>query len=225
MEHAQAGHPARRVLVSDFDGTMTRQDFYRLFVDHLIPPQVPNYWGQYQAGAITHFEALRNYFSAIRPGEDTLIELAHRMELEPTLADELDRLREAGWEVVVASAGCAWYIDRLLAEAGVALEVHSNPGRIEDGRLLMELPEGLPFFSIETGIDKVAVVRHALDRSKVVAFAGDGLPDLEPALLVPDRLRFARGALAESLQEAGEEFRPFDRWAEVSRALREEVLE
>ena len=29
-----------------------------------------------------------------------------------------------------------------------------------------------------------------------VAFAGDGPPDIEPALLVPADMRFARGALA-----------------------------
>jgi hypothetical protein len=29
------------VLVSDFDGTMTRHDFYRLAIEELLPPDVP----------------------------------------------------------------------------------------------------------------------------------------------------------------------------------------
>ncbi len=216
-------YPERRILVSDFDGTMTRFDFYRLVVEDLLPADVPDYWAQYRAGQMTHFDALRNYFAATQPGENVLIDLAHRMELEPTLKSELNALRTSSWDVVVASAGCSWYIDLLLAEADVTLEVHASPGRVEDGRLLMELPLTSPFCSAETGIDKAAVVRDALNQSKIVAFAGDGLPDLEPALLVPAQYRFARSALADALQERNENYRPFDRWAEVAQALQEEV--
>jgi 2-hydroxy-3-keto-5-methylthiopentenyl-1-phosphate phosphatase len=110
----------------------------------------------------------------------------------------------------------------LLDEAGVSLEVHANPGRIEDDRLAMTLPVDSPYFSPETGIDKAAVVRDALGVGGPVAFAGDGPPDLVPALLVPPRFRFARGYLAKLLTERGEPFRPFDRWAEVARMVVEE---
>jgi 2-hydroxy-3-keto-5-methylthiopentenyl-1-phosphate phosphatase len=83
----------------------------------------------------------------------------------------------------------------------------------------MELPHGAPFFSAEVGIDKPAIVRHALATVDVVAFAGDGPPDVEPALLVDPALRFATGFLAEELARRGEGFRPFERWIEVARAL------
>jgi 2-hydroxy-3-keto-5-methylthiopentenyl-1-phosphate phosphatase len=54
------------VLVSDFDGTMTRHDFYKLAIESLLSPDTPDYWAEYRAGTITHFEALRQYFAAIR---------------------------------------------------------------------------------------------------------------------------------------------------------------
>ena len=54
------------VLVSDFDGTMTGHDFYKLVIESLLPPDTPDYWAMYRAGTITHFEALRRYFAAIR---------------------------------------------------------------------------------------------------------------------------------------------------------------
>ena len=47
-----------QVLVTDFDGTMTRRDFFQLVVERLLPPGTPDYWGEYLAGRITHFEAL-----------------------------------------------------------------------------------------------------------------------------------------------------------------------
>ena len=217
----ETGATASRILVSDFDGTMTRRDFFQLVVERLLPSGTPDYWGEYLAGRLTHFEALKAIFGSVTAGEQALVEVVDSMDLEPDLKGEVDALGRAGWRVVVASAGCEWYIRRLLAEADVTLEVHANPGRIEGGRLVMEPPVGSRFFSDQTGVDKVAVVRDAIDEAGTVAFAGDGRPDLAPSLLVPGPLRFARGVLAEELTRLGEEFRPFDRWAEVAAALRQ----
>ncbi len=49
------------------------------------------------------------------------------MQPDPLLKSSIDRLRDAGWEVMIASAGCAWYIDLLLAQADVKVDVHANP--------------------------------------------------------------------------------------------------
>lgn len=217
--------PTRKVLVSDFDGTMTRRDFYQLVAERLIPPGTPDYWDEYRAGRLTHFDALNAYFGAAIPGEAALREIARDMGLDPDLRENVRRLRESGWEIVVASAGCGWYIGRLLREAGVELDVHASPGRVVDGRLVMELPESSPVFSRMTGIDKSAVVRLAQTTHEVVAFAGDGPPDLEPALLVRPELRFATGYLAGELERLGEGFHRFEEWSEVARRLVEGKVE
>ena len=83
----------------------------------------------------------------------------------------------------------------------------------------MRLPDASRFLSRSTGIDKVAVVRDAMRRSPDVAFAGDGRPDLEPALLVPPERRFARGWLANALRQQGQSFHPFTSWAEIADTL------
>jgi len=211
--------PNRNILVSDFDGTLTRRDFYQIVQERLPPQSGLDVWEDYREGRISHFDALRTIFAAFRAGETELVRLADEMGLDPDLMADVAALRAAGWEVVVASAGCAWYIHHLLTEAGVQLEVHANPGHIEAGRLVMEWPTQSPFQSPRTGIDKAAIVRAAQEGGRRVAFAGDGPPDLEPALLVPGPLRFARGYLAEVLREKGLEFRPFERWSDVARAL------
>jgi 2,3-diketo-5-methylthio-1-phosphopentane phosphatase len=209
-----------KILVSDFDGTMTRRDFFQLVNENLLPADMPDYWGQYLDGEITHFEALQSIFGSVTAGEAALTELVGRMGLEPDLKTEVEALRESGWDVVVASAGCDWYIRKLLVEAEISLTAYSNPGQIENDRLIMKLPTGSKFFSSETGIDKVGIVFDAMARARTVAFAGDGRPDVAPSLLVRPELRFARGVLAEELTRMGQSFRPYDRWAEVSRELR-----
>ncbi len=210
----------RPVLISDFDGTMTRRDFYRQVQALLVPPGTHDFWADFEAGRLTHFEALANIFRRIRANEEAMMDAAHGMELEPGLHDIIVRLQLAGWEIVIASAGCDWYIRRLLAEQGVKVTLYANPGEFDPARgLLMTLPTDSPYFSPKTGIDKAAVVRQAVEEGRRVAFAGDGQPDLPAALLVPPALRFARGWLAEYLREAGIPFHPFRRWAEIGESL------
>jgi len=210
----------QHVLVSDFDGTMTQHDFYHLAIEFLLPRETPDYWAEYRAGKITHFEALRRYFAAIRGSDEDILAVVGKMNLDHGLPSAVQSLREAGWEVVVASAGCEWYIQRLLADAGVALEVHSNPGYLQAGQgLQMEIPKASPFCSATLGIDKTAIVRQWLAAGATVAFAGDGFPDADPARLVPEHLRFARGDLAGLLEAEGLRFHRFKAWSEIAQVL------
>jgi 2-hydroxy-3-keto-5-methylthiopentenyl-1-phosphate phosphatase len=214
------GTSSAKVLVSDFDGTMTRHDFYKLAVESLVPPNTPDYWSDYRIGKITHFEALRRYFASIQASEAEVLAVVDRMELDPGLPAAVESLRRAGWEVIVTSAGCDWYIRHLLGVADVKLEVHSNPGRFEAGKgLLMEIPTRSLYVSPTLGVDKAHVVRRLLDEGRIAAFAGDGFPDAESARLVPGDLRFARGDLADVLEREGLEFRRFDVWSDIAHDL------
>ena len=215
--------PAPRILVSDFDGTMTKFDFFDLARRDLPSAADHDFWQDFVAGKITHFEALAGIFASIRtdwPGIEAVVD---RMELDPSLRDSVARLRAAGWEIIVASAGCDWYIRRLLAKAGVELEVHANPGVFapETG-LVLSLPVASPYFKRETGIDKSAIVRAALARDPDAVFAGDGRPDLAPAGLVRPARRYARGWLAHHLQQTREEFHPFETWSAIADHLLEQ---
>lgn len=208
------------ILVSDFDSTVTRHDFYELVRQRWPLPPADDPWEKYLAGTLTHFEALAEIFSRIRADEEELLRLAEAMEVFPDFPASVRALQAAGWEVVIASAGCRWYIDRLLRQAGVRVTVHGNPGTFDPAHgLQMELPPRDEFFSPETGVNKQAVVRDALRRAGTVAFAGDGRPDFEPSLLVPAERRFARSWLAEALAARGHKFLPLTNWTALREAL------
>jgi 2-hydroxy-3-keto-5-methylthiopentenyl-1-phosphate phosphatase len=210
-----------KIFISDYDGTISDKDFYSLLAEHYIPADTPDYFAQYREGRITHFEAMAAYFAFAPTEEHQLEELLAASQVDPDLTASVALLEQAGWELWVVSAGSSWYVERVLRRAGVPEPVYSNPGRIERGRglVLEKLDSASPYHSPSIGVDKSAVVRHALDVAETVAFAGDGPPDLEPALLVQPNLRFARGFLAEALRERGEQFRPFSRWSEIAREL------
>jgi 2,3-diketo-5-methylthio-1-phosphopentane phosphatase len=207
-------------LVTDFDGTVSRHDFFELAVERFVRQDAPAYWREYQAGHLTHFEAMRGIYSHIRCNEETLNQTIRDMRVDPELGSAVDLLRHAGWDVIVVSAGCDWYISRHLAAAGVELTVHTNPSVFDPERgLRMQAPVNSPFFSVTHGVDKKAVVRDAQRRYKRVAFAGNGQPDLAAAIITDPGLRFARGWLARELEERGETFRRFRWWSEIARML------
>lgn len=211
------------VLVSDFDGTMTQFDFYRQALASLVPPGTHDYWDDFLAGRLTHFQALYHIFACIQADEAAMMTAAHQMCLEPKLHQAVTRLQQAGWEIVIASAGCEWYIQRLLAEQDVRVTLHANPGAFDPAHgLVMHLPAHSPFYAPTTGIDKEAVVRHAVEEHDCVAFAGDGKPDLPAALLVPPTRRFARGWLADYLHKEDIPFRAFACWSEIAKMLLED---
>jgi len=219
-------HPIHATLITDFDGTVTANDFYKLAAEHLLPADALTPWQDYRAGSITHFEALRRIFTRINAPEHALREQVAAMQPDPNLADCIADLQANGWQVVVASAGCDWYIRQVLETAGVArsghngVEVHANPGAYDptDG-LSMTAPTESPFFCKETGVDKAAIVRFHQQQGRITAFAGDGFADLPAALEVAPERRFARADLAAALTKQGETFRPFTRWCDVATAL------
>ena len=208
------------ILISDFDGTLTRYDFFDLVRKRWPFPAEDDPWEKYVAGQLSHFQALAEIFARIRTSKADLLNLASSMELDPSFAPSARRLQDSGWEIAIASAGCDWYIQFLLKEAEVSVSVYANPGVFDsECGLQMSLPERSHFFSPTTGVNKVEIVRDALNRSDRVAFAGDGRPDLEPALLVKPELRFARGWLAEAFKERGEKFHRFERWSQIGDRL------
>jgi 2-hydroxy-3-keto-5-methylthiopentenyl-1-phosphate phosphatase len=199
---------------------LTRYDFFDLVRKRWPVPAQDDPWEKYVSGRITHFQALAEIFARIRTNKAELLELANSMELDASFAPSARELQYRGWELVIASAGCDWYIQFLLKKAHVSASVHANPGEFDpEHGLQMSLPEGSRFFSPTTGVNKLEIVRDALSRSDRVSFAGDGRPDLEPALLVKPELRFARGWLAEALIERGEKFHSFARWSQIADQL------
>src|SRR4051794_10993919 len=167
----------RSALVSDFDGTITTNDFFNLVADRYMPRDVPDFFEMYRRGELTHVQAMQKFFDFTPDDPGVLVQLLTDTEPDPDLRASVERLNQAGWDLIVVSAGSTWYIERIFERLGVTATVHSNAGRIVPGK-------GLQLDDLTRDVDKAGIVREAQAKYKQVAFAGDGPPDLKPALLV-----------------------------------------
>lgn len=212
--------PPAALLITDFDGTLTETDFYQLALERFTPPGTNGIWQRYKRRELTPLQTLQEIFAAIQAPPGEVIAALDDMQFDPGAAAAIQRLRAAGWEVVIVSGGCEWYIQHLLAKAGIQAVVHANPGEFSaGGGLKMRGPTESPYFSAAAGIDKAAIVREALEKYRDVAFAGNSAPDLEAARVVNDNRRFARSQLADLLDEEHRPYRRFQRWSDIAELL------
>ena len=115
MNQDSSGNHTAKILVSDFDGTMTRRDFFKLAVSNSCR-QTARTSG---ASTLSAGSRIRGPAAVLR-GDRPVRPRSWRSSIRwnsTRLAQAVADLRQAGWEVVVTSAGCDWYIRRLLAQA------------------------------------------------------------------------------------------------------------
>ncbi len=207
----------KRVFITDFDGTMTRHGVVDLVRTRYANPVTEAAWSGYERRQLSHYDAVAAIFSQLRLNEQDLAGFLASTELDPALPAVFQQLQKQGWQVVVASAGCEWYIRKILEPHGLAPVVFANPGDYAEATgLRMVFPEPGSFVCRETGIDKVAIVNAALASGAEVAYAGDGGPDWEPILRVSPRRRFARGWLAGELKSQNIGFEEFANWNQIA---------
>lgn len=208
------------ILITDFDGTFTGRDFFDLILERHDPPGARAAWRRYLDGETTHCEGIGGVFASLRVDERAAAELVDALDPAPGTADAVRRLQAAGWQLAIASAGCRWYIDRLLEKLGVSLTVHAAPGVFtpETGLVMRPDPQA-PYFHPAVCVDKPAIVRDALLRDPVVAFAGDSDTDRAAALLVEPERRFAKGWLSRRFTDEGVPHHALRVWPEIADRL------
>jgi 2,3-diketo-5-methylthio-1-phosphopentane phosphatase len=217
--------PVDAVLV-DFDGTACSHDV----AEHLLDEFATGDWERldeaWERGELGAQEVVAAQSAMLEADRDTLLEYSmSHCAMDPTFAPFVRWAHDRGIEVALASDGFGFYIEPLLAAAGVPpIPVISNEQRWgHDSR-----PGGVGFPNrhpecVGCGTCKM---RAVLDRRVVrgaVAFVGEGSSDRYAALYAD--VTFAKLALVSHCERDGVPFVPWNdfddvrRWLETADAL------
>ncbi len=208
------------ILITDFDGTFAQRDFFDLILEKFDPPGAEAGWQQFLSGEITLSEGLNAVFNTLRTDTSGAADLVEALNPALGTAEAVRALQKAGWEIIIASAGCRWYIDCLLAQQGIAMKVHASPGVFTPQSGLLMTPDPTDqYYHPKTGIDKPLVVKAALQRDPIVAYAGDSITDRAGALMVPPQRRFVTGWLQHDFETSDVAHVPFKIWPEIAAHL------
>ena len=204
--------------VSDFDGTVSDDDFFAYTAKAYFDEQALSPWRAYLAGEKTHFSALREMFAQIHVPAEEMNGLIDTIRLDPDLEPTWKICRQKGVVLYICSAGNDYYIRRLIGDLLNKYDVTlvSNRGEYapETG-LVMTAPErNYPYFDENTGISKQRLVENLKKDGFKVVFAGDGPPDIAAAESAD--VVFAKKFLLRACRKKGIKTRRFQSFKDIS---------
>lgn len=212
----------RTALVTDFDGTVSADDFFTMIARRYLQPKDLEPWNLYMQGRLSHFEALNAVFAEIRIPEAELIAFVKTIPLDETFAETAAYCAKKHIPAYICSAGCDYYINILLGglikRCGINLITNSGCYSPQTG-LVMTAPRESLFYDAKVGVSKAGVVSHLQSQGFAVVFCGDGPPDVRPARIA--QTVFAKKYLLDKCREENIITRPFHSFGDVLAYLKE----
>ena len=200
--------------VSDFDGTLTKKDFYKIVSEAYLGEEFMPKYKSWKDGEIKDIEYLSYVFNNISRTEEEIFQDIHKIEFDHFAKNFIEKVKAAQGDFIIISAGTSYYIDIILKKYNIEdVEVYSNKGVFKNNGIYFDLDKNSEFYSERYGIDKLLVIQKLKRNYKKVFYAGDSEPDLKPALVAD--VVFAKGELVELLKQEKKEYIQFDNFSEV----------
>lgn len=207
----------KRVVLTDFDGTITRRDVSETILEEFAPPEWWDIEELHRARRIGTRESMARQFALINAREDDLLAFVNEhAELDETFREFMQFCDSEGIMVEIVSEGLDFYVHHLLDRWGIDLPVRANRAIFEDGHVTIAYPYADGTCTL-CGTCKLGRLFQLRTRGFRVAYVGDGHSDLCPAIEAD--LVFAKGELADLCREETIEFIPFDRFSDVQRGI------
>lgn len=205
--------------VSDFDKTMTREDFYIIVIDKLLGKAGWDFFNLQKERGVLGVEFLNSIFQKMNMTEEEVLKEISLIPFDPGAKSFIEDITEQGGDFCIISAGTSYYIDKVLRQHNIKnVTVFSSPGIYENGGIKICPSQSSPYYHHGYGIDKGKVMDHILSQYEKVYFAGDSLPDVEAA--VKADVVFARYRLPEYLSKRKKDYIEFDCFDDIRRSIR-----
>lgn len=181
------------LFITDFDGTVTAQDFFQQIIFRYKPQKA--FISENKRG----FELLSEVFSGLNLTETELLDEIKHAPIDFSFADFVKFVRRIGGRVLILSAGAKYYVENKLRFEGLIdeVEVIANESFYCDGGIKLIRNENDRFYDEQFGIDKLKIVEYYKTKFDVLAYAGDSYVDFDGCRLCD--FRFAKKNLAKIL--------------------------
>ncbi len=212
------------VLISDFDGTISKKDFFYMVIDTLLKDKKDALapWHDYLNGKIKHIDALTGIFSQIHLTQQELDEFISTIEVDSFFYDTAKYCMDKNVPFYICSAGTNYYIKKRIFDSlqkyNIILISNDATYSQQDGMKLVAPPETSPYYNANTGISKQAIVQKLKDEGFFTIYAGDGKPDFKSAQIAD--VVFAKDMLLELCRQKSIETKPFKNFNDILNYIR-----
>ncbi len=217
------------LVMSDFDGTITRRDTGWVVFDTLDLHEAWDWEYRWRDREISSIECLAGQWGLVTVPPHELLALIDSIELDARFPEFVESARDAGAEVVVASDGLSFYLDRMLERLGLTIcEDDPRPGvrrdcitryvnraELTDEGVVIDFPHSNAA-CMQCGNCKTRhLMRLQLEYERTI-YIGDGYSDRCAALQAD--IVFAKDHLAQLMDEDGVRYVPFEDFGDVIEA-------
>lgn len=207
-------------LVSDFDGTISDDDFFNYIARAYFDEKALSPWREYLSGNKKHFDALAEMFAKVRVSVSDLNKLIDSIKLDTKFIKLAEFCSIQNIPVYICSAGSDYYIRRCLKNAIERLNITiiSNSGAYSPKTGLIISPNQ-QYYDEQVGVSKIKIVQKLQQQGYFVIYCGDGLPDIEAAKQA-DKV-FARKELLRICQQQKIKVSELDNFLTVQKFIQE----
>jgi 2-hydroxy-3-keto-5-methylthiopentenyl-1-phosphate phosphatase len=208
-------------IISDFDGTVSRRDIGHHFFGAFVARR--REWlallDEWRLGLISSRECLERELSLVRADRDDLDGFVDGEGLDPYFKDFVDFCALRGIDLLIASDGLDYYIDRLLIRFGLGfLPFRANRLVCEGARLAaLEFPYYNRLDCTRCGNCKRWHLEGFRNSGCMVMYVGNGYSDRCPAEHAD--LVFAKGELLDHCRERDLPYVSFENFRDVEREI------
>lgn len=208
---------AKRAVLTDFDGTITRTDVAEAILEEFAPAEWWEIEELHRARKIGTRESLARQFALMRTPEDDILRFVDATaEVDATFREFVAFCRRRGFLLEIVSEGLDIYVRYLLRKWDLDVPVRTNRAIFDEGRVRIEYPWADATCTL-CGTCKLLRLFELRSEGYRTAYVGDGHSDLCPAFEAD--LLFAKAELADLCRAEEIEFVPFDRFSDVQRRL------
>jgi len=212
------------VLISDFDGTISKKDFFYMVIDTLLKDKKDALapWNDYLNGKIKHIDALTGIFSQIHLTQAELDKFISTIEVDSYFYDTAKYCKDKNIPFYICSAGTNYYIKKRIFDSlqkyNITLISNDATYSQQDGMKLVAPEQNSPYYNSNTGISKQAIVQKLKDEGFFTVYAGDGKPDFKSAQIAD--VVFAKDMLLELCKDKNIETKPFNDFKDILNYIR-----
>ncbi|WP_058485206.1 MtnX-like HAD-IB family phosphatase [Defluviitalea phaphyphila] len=208
--------------ISDFDGTITKKDFYWHIIDKYMVEEGHALYKKWKRGELKDIEFLNLIFSNINKDKEQIYKDIIEIPMDSNVKSFIEFIKKSQGDFIIVSAGNLYYIDILLKYHGIEnIKVYSNKGVYKNRGIHFELDPNYEFYSERYGINKGKIVKFLKKKYQKLYYAGDSEPDYEPSLLC--NMRFATGSLVTLYEKNNISYIPFKNFNDIYQVLKDKI--
>ncbi len=208
--------------VSDFDGTLTSKDFYKIIIDKYLDGWGTEFYSRWKQTQKINVEFLNRIFGSMGLSESELKKEILKIPFDESAKNFITQVKQRNGDFFIVSAGTSYYIEILLKHLSLEdIQVFSMKGEYIDGGIKISPDPKSMFYSPVFGIDKKKVIDEFKKKYEYVFFAGDSEPDLEAAKAADTA--FACGELVNLLKGENKDFVYFKTFKGISEYMSERI--